>query len=144
MVKKTVNETLKNKVKVLQEMNQKYSNKYKKSMLRSELMRNRLSVAESMKVLKYIDEELTHLSRASKVYAKWLKEENVMETSKKAKALDIIPTSERSKYEKMPTAIEIRTRFKFQDKPTEYQDMKVSVEYNKWLFKFMESDHGKD
>lgn len=144
MVKKTVNETLENKVKVLQEMNQKYSNKYKKSMLRSELMRNRLSVAESMKVLKYIDEELTHLSRASKVYAKWLKEENVMETSKKAKALDIIPTSERSKYEKMPTAIEIRTRFKFQDKPTEYQDMKVSVEYNKWLFKFMESDHGKD
>lgn len=137
------NETLQNKLTVLQEINQTNAKRYSMNMLRSELMRNKLTIAESMKVLIYIDPTLTHLSRASKVYAKWLKQTSIMDKSKKDKALDIVPASERVKYEKMATALEIRTRFKFRDKTSEYQSMKVGVEYNKWLVKFMESDNGE-
>lgn len=133
-----------NELNTLQEKNQKNAKRYSMNMLRSELMRNKLTVTESMKVLTYIDPTLTHLSRASKVYAKWLKKASVMDKSKKAKALDIVPATERGEYEKMATALEIRTRFKFRDKTEEYQSMKVGVEYNKWLVKFMESDNGEN
>lgn len=136
-------QTLENKLEVLQNLNQAYAKEYSNSMLRSEIMRNKLSVTESMKVLIHIDPKLTHLSRASKVYAKWLKEENVMDKSKKLKALGVIPADKQALYENMPSALEIRTRYKFENKPVEYQTLKVGVEYNKWLFKFMGSNNGK-
>ncbi|WOO88704.1 hypothetical protein R2F61_07405 [Mollicutes bacterium LVI A0078] len=129
-----------NELETLQNLNQAYAKDYSNSMLRSELMRRRLKVIDCMNVIKYIDSSLNHLSRASKVYAKWLAKAGVLSVENKQKALNKIPEDKRSEYEKMPTALEIRTRYKFEDKPTEYQDMKVGVEYNKWLYKFMEND----
>lgn len=136
----TEHQTLENKLEVLQNLNQAYAKDYSNSMLRSELMRRKLKVFDCMNVIKYIDSSLNHLSRASKVYAKWLAEAGVLNIKNKQKALNKIPEEKRSEYEKMPTALEIRTRYKFEDKSTEYQDMKVGVEYNKWLYKFMEND----
>lgn len=130
-----------NELETLQNLNQAYAKDYSNSMLRSELMRRKLKVIDSMNVIKYIDSSLNHLSRASKVYAKWLAEAGVLNIENKQKALNKIPEDQRCEYEKMPTALEIRTRLKFKNKAAEYQDMKVGVEYNKWLYKFMENDN---
>lgn len=136
-----MNDTLESKLILLQEMNQKKANAYTYNKLQSEIMRKGLKVNNTMKVLKYIDPSLTQLSKASKVYVKWLKEESVFNTEKRNKALGLIPDKYQEEFKKYPTALEIRTRYKHGKKNTQYQNMKLGIEYNKWLYKFMESDN---
>lgn len=129
-----------NELETLRKLNQSAAMNYQKSMLRSELMRRKLKVIDSVKVINFIDPNLTHLSRASKAYAKWLECSDVLSTDKKNEALKKVPSEVRNEFEKYTTALEIRTRLRFTNKSIEYQDMKVGVEINKWFHKFMVKD----
>lgn len=136
---KTKYPTLSKKLSILQGMNQKRAMSFPNSMLRSELMRNKVNVTDSMKILAYIDSELTQFSKTSKVYARWISDVKIMGNDKKQKALLKVGEEERAFYEKMPTALEIRTRIRYKDRSVEYQTLKLGIEYNKWLFKYIDS-----
>ncbi|MFV0473263.1 MAG: hypothetical protein ACK5MQ_03525 [Pikeienuella sp.] len=42
-------------------------------------------------------------------------------------------------YKKFPSAQEIRTRYKHRNQSKEYQDLKIAIEYNKWLYKYLKA-----
>lgn len=138
--KEKVNTVNTNELDTLRKLNQSAAKKYSQSMLRSELMRRKLKVIDSMKVINFIDPSLTHLSRASKAYAKWLEYSEVLSIEKKKEALKKVPIEKLDMYKNYATGIEIRTRLRFADKSIEYQNMKVGVEINKWFHKFMSKD----
>lgn len=98
---------------------------------------HKISSLPVVQILQYILPKVKQTTRVPTILVDWIMDDGILKSNSRNKYLNKIPEEQRKKYQKYKVGREIKVRYRFRNETKRYQEMRLAINYNKALYKYL-------